>query len=802
MSDSTIHQLGNAELPADLFTETLANGFGLGEYPDMQYGMGSQSAVVLQDGPTTAPAVPDGLAKGSAEDLDLRSLIAETVPDLDWLDASLLEQDPARLPKNPTDVIPELVDAWSSDGPSLTAQTRDLSRVRYEESLKEGSGTSQKASVKQMREVASKAMRRSVMGHDIATIIREAQECMGEEAARLEPLLKMVLAEHGLAGNVFIRAAAYPKYGSGQWGAHLRRYARDARYVVVSERDLKNATWIQNGRCSLTGKFAVTKVPWEEAVTHYKSRLAGRSPSRTGLRSAFLQREGLSKKANSWLPHHTAAADRVSTEEAWKAFASYKPEVPQLRDPKAVRLASDKRAAEEKINSLVAQGVLPEVDRDRILASGASPSDQLKAAAQIAALPKVSAYQGVQNKANEVNRDLYLARLEMSHLAAQERVSRLRVEASRRSQAAIQDLVDRKILKASEAKAMLESGKSVHAILRAAAKISLIRQGEFSGQNNNAAEAGVQRVVSGAEKNQARIRTAQTNIDRRVRREAAESTLEARAAQDRVTRLKAGYREVRRAIEAGARGQVLKNIIAKTFHGNDAEIGRRMLAGLLERTGALKEPTKANYEGKSFKIHQAEARKARFSGTEARKVLSWLGRTLSEGFAGKPLDELIQRRFTARTREALKSEIFVARTSHEGGAGFVYVDASAYATLKGVKGCETGALKHRANQIPSVLEMSRCASCSLVSTRENGERVCSLYNKVLLADARGPEMDRIRSANVQVANMSRAEQTQSLFAGVYDPAEFDLQNTNLEGISPGMPETDKLAEIFFETRLQ
>ena len=131
----------------------------------------------------------------------------------------------------------------------------------------------------------------------------------------------------------------------------------------------------------------------------------------------------------------------------------------------------------------------------------------------------------------------------------------------------------------------------------------------------------------------------------------------------------------------------------------------------------------------------------------------------------------------------------------------MYVDAEAYATDAGTKGCESGAIKHRANRIANVRAMDRCASCALARVREDGTRKCGAYNKDLInaSDVDGPELAGIKQANIKSTSMTDAETTASYFAPTYDPSDFNLVNANLENVAfDNLPETEKLADIMFD----
>jgi hypothetical protein len=281
-----------------------------------------------------------------------------------------------------------------------------------------------------------------------------------------------------------------------------------------------------------------------------------------------------------------------------------------------------------------------------------------------------------------------------------------------------------------------------------------------------------------------------------------------RAVYDKqASRVQAGVKKVAAAIRRGAYGDYLKDLIRNTFAEGDLKLAVRHLKPILTKTGALdRKPTeRAEYQGHEFRAH-AMTRRASYDGDGpklskvASGAMKWIRRSMSEGFAGRDLDSLIQNRFANTVLAEIEEPLTTLREAHEGGAGFIYVDAEAYASPRGVKGCESGALKHRANQIPAVAAMSRCASCTLARTLEDGTRKCAAYNKPLLEDTGGSEIARLKAANIRVANMDDAQQTAAIFmnpSNAYDPGEYGLRNANLEDVSPDMPEHEKMAAITF-----
>lgn len=217
------------------------------------------------------------------------------------------------------------------------------------------------------------------------------------------------------------------------------------------------------------------------------------------------------------------------------------------------------------------------------------------------------------------------------------------------------------------------------------------------------------------------------------------------------------------------------------------------------QAGFLSSPTKEESGRLStFEPHSMNRVEKLGSGNGLSKMASaalrWVRRSMSEGFVGKDLDGLIGHRFADSTLNEAASHIHAARQAHEGAAGFLYVDAEAYHTPKG---CEEGARRHRANQIPAVARMERCGSCALAVQREDGSMKCSSYNKTLVGEWDKSELEALKAKNIKGAAMSDAEATSSLFAPIYESDEFGLVNANLEGVEYSDLEAEKMAKITF-----
>ena len=708
--------LAEAFLPSDLLTPSLGSNYGMDGYPDMEYNMGVLDAVVNPEY-HEAPALPSGIRMTAAAELDVQDILdGQPLADLDWLDPSQM-QDEDRLPENPVDLgIPELIEAWGvnrrTDGTHLTAHHRDLTRARYEQSL-EGQGESKRVNARTMEKVITHAMRRSIEGQHIDRVVREAAESLGTEFKRIVPHLRAVKADHGLAGNVFIRASAYPGWGAGKGKVHAKKHAKQARYLIVSERDMEQATWIQNGRCAYTGKVAVTQVPWKQALAFYAPRLeaTGRKVAsgdpKAALRAAFLTNQVQRVAHGEHLPVYKAAGDDLTAAEARLA-------VDQADTTRKVVEVTEAHVR-QRLAAWRQAHMLDDMQVRSIIDSAASPNDKLAAAVEM---------------------------------------------------------------------------------------VTATRHGSFTGAVNRGEDA-------------AQERQERTLAAKRERRQAHSERLAALSEQRRQEDIKARVATVIKHIERGARGSYLRKIIAKTIPQEYAATASSMLLPTLKKTGALRDSVAkvASYDGPTFEAAQPERESVTLTAHEKslvkaasagdtsvgviRNTLQTIRRAMSEGMAGKDLSGFINLRFTERVLTASSDLIAEVRGRHEGASGHLYVDAEAYASPTGSGGCEKAASKHRANQVPSVAAMPRCGSCTKARALEDGTMKCGVYNKALLEDTTGAEIDQIRAANIKGADMNDAEVTASMFAPTYDPSEFNLHNANLEGISTPLPETEKLSEILF-----
>ena len=710
--DKPLDILGESHLPADLFTPTLGSNYGLDGFEDMHYNSGVLEGV-LNPELLPGPAVPDGFEGITANEMGIAEFMKEAdLADLDWLADA--EQDPERLPQNPVDLaIPELEEAWGVDRRTngIKVFSTDLSHAR---ALEEASPL--RKNERELSEILVSAMRRSAAGDDIEQIIGQSRLAAGLDSSRIEKGLDIVRSEHGLAGNVFVRAAAYPSYEKGKWKKEVLKAARNAEYILVSEQDF-GSTHIQNGRCTVTGKKAVLEVPWKDALAHYGPllgavgrKVASDLPPRDALRAAFSAPTTQQVASGGRLPHYKAVCDTVTSEEARAALASAD------ATPKEVHISE--AGLQQRISSWKSSNMIDGDVADEILASDLPLNQKL----------------------------------------------------------------DRAV---------------------AAVTAKATAKADFTGAPNTAAEAAQARQHLRLVRNDAG-------------REAAEAKLEQITAFRNTEELDRRVARVIEEIEKGARGSYLKSFITRLIPQKFAAQAVHLLRPTLERTGALEDSkTATSYDGHVYErapevraaielsdIDMALVKAASDGDStvgEIKSVLKWASRHMSEGSAGQELSELLQHRFSNRILKAASGLIQDLRGAHEGAAGFLYVDADAYMAPQGISGCETGALRHRANQIPAVLASARCQGCTRVCTLSCGTRKCGTYNKVLLEGSDLPEnIQSIKKANITGADHTDAEDIASMFnSTTYDPDEFSLRNADFEEqveLAP-LPENEKIGEI-------
>lgn len=745
-----------SKLPAELNENWGSNYMMDGFWHDMEYEHGLRENPGSQPVPQPATSgmaqLPDGmilaleeeldvLAQDDEDGLDLEGLgivATEVHPmidfDVDRADMGLVDhswlggadQDPARLPDKPVDNgIPELQEAWGdrTDG-IVRLDLRERDAVRYEDAF-QGEEDDDSLHADKLAALVQSAMRRSAAGESMDSIKRRlASQVNVASARKIANAVKAVEAEHGLAGNVYVRASAYPGLERGKWRDELVKAAKGARYLVAAcGQDCSGCA------CSL-GLTLVehpNQIDWNDAYEHYSPKLeaTGRldrtatvMDKRVALQRAFLAAEvAPTTHVETTKVRHTVEADRVSRHEAVQSILAHRQERERL-DLSGKESEAQRRQLAKKLGALTRANLITLEEAKVLMDSDQPMQTRLRMAHLLAARTKTAEYSG--------------------GMSGDARVS----------------------ITAEEFAAAGERGKQAQHNARTASASE---------------EAERHRLLEGFKRLEARYQAA---------REKFAKVLDA---------------VLRREVD----GPGLREMVATLF--DDAE--RKMVAAEMDPVlvkGGYYDDENAGQPREYRGGVQREAEYHRpeqvVSPKEIARTVRWARQQMSEGFASRDLDSLIDHRVEPRVKQAAQQQLVQIRRKHEGLSGHLYVDAAAYATPKTAKGCEEGALRHRSNQLRYVLAMERCDGCVF----KNADGVCQKYNKTLIDEV--PDgAEAFRRQALASHDMNDAEETASMFhdndiraAANPNPVdEFGLHNSSLDEVETEDATRSTLDGIFF-----
>lgn len=787
---------------------------------------------------------------------DLGEMTKEaSLADLSWLE--LAEQDPDRLPVNPVDQsIPDLEEAWGvnrrTTGISLQPHV-DREAANYEESLQHAP-ISKAASIGEVLHLTRLASRKVAAGESFRVAAVEVATRLGNDAHLAKEAMIRLKDDAGLIGKVFIRASDYPGCASGEWSDGVRKAAVTATYLV-QKKACGDCVHAQNGSCAVFKKRLVAAVPWDAALKRYTPgleatgrKVASGADSKEVLRQAFAQAPKGLAPLGDVRPQHRAAYDQIGEAEAKTAFAA----MPAYSVDK---VAVTREAALAQVSKWLSAGALSSQDAARLSVSTAGGAAILRAATQVIAVSKQGTYSGGQNAGKmgyaadhaTVIRELEAAenRAVQANAFVQEEMARREVSASREGKRLV--LIEKKA--ASVVREMEKGlrGKALVAhVLRTfepadrgvAASIldpifkarkafdeSVAPTGAYSGLANDTRVAGVNAADAWAH---LRTLNPPSTIDLAAQRrltahqkvvsvlgqwvqdgillnEEATKFASSKTSSEHLLQIQEKVAGVITAMRRGLRGSSLVNVVRQTIAREDIVEASSLLDPILRRTGALSEAPVAprQYGGQTFERAPTGAPRAASGPAygETDRLLRWARQQMSEGMVGKDLDQVLGHRFAHSVRTAASSVLQSIRAVHEGLAGHLYVDAEAYASTDGVTGCEKGALRHRANMVPTVLSMPRCASCNLRSARADGTPICSVYNKILIKSASEATDDPRAYAKemMRLANGSDADRTAAMFSNTYDQSEFNLGDGGEmdDLVLTDAPPNEEMDDVFF-----
>ena len=320
--------------------------------------------------------------------------------DLDWLDPTL-QQDEARLPVNPVDKSQSALEkAWTdrrTNGLELIPN-RNKEIERYQAEVRDPGQVSGLPGVDGVKLAMMRAMRRSACGYPLSDLLKEAARAIGRPDATARAIAGLLTDEHGLAGNVFIRAAAFPGMHNGRWDSLIKKKCSGAAFIIA-EPNTKMAAFD-----NYLGKKVVSEIPWDDALSIYLPRLkvAGADLNGTDpreiLKKAFLKGGKPAPKSRTAFVTHQTPAETVGLEEAKREFAASETGVQEkLKKATLDSVLGDR--ARRHVMRLVSTGVLTKQSAAEIVSSGKSPKQMLRAAAEVLKA-KAATYEtsGIHNK--------------------------------------------------------------------------------------------------------------------------------------------------------------------------------------------------------------------------------------------------------------------------------------------------------------------------------------------------------------------------------------------------------------------
>lgn len=705
---------------------------------------------------------------------DLSSLVknASQVIDLQWLEEA--EQDPDRLPKQPNEsVLQGVVDAWGvesrTNGLGLVPNKQFPPPVKSRVTLLPGD---------QYRGLVASAMRRSAFRESFDNIVQDTARqvdlsniSVDVKLQHLASAIRNIRAEHGLVGNVYLRDTAFPGLLTGKWDSEIRKKCSGARYWLTSKNSKLSA--YQN----YLGKAVVTAIPWSEALSHYRSilvasgkKLATGNP-REVLRLAFLASDPIPTKSGG--VSVTATVDTISAKDAWDIFSS----APLPKQAVVVQKDTSMQKAVDQVGRWVSSGLLTEGDSKVILAKAKGADSILRvASARILASGKSPDYSGqgvgVQPMVPVTTQDGNWAR-------GQEKL--LSESSLRKAREIVLGFVKSGSLSQRDADTLLSKGLSAKDLVRfasarAADTTKPVVMPRVEERAYQGAEYKANRQGSDTKETQDWAKVQEATLEKVALEKARSSVL--------------GLVTV---------GSLSPKDAASLFSSNLSPVemvkAAEMRAQDPYKPVTLPTVAKGQYLDTKYTAHVAQSMAPRDDNPlEVRRLLRWASVQMTEGFAGQDLDHLLQSRFSSGLLKASEAPLVQLRLKHEGLAGHLYVDASAYATPAGTTGCDTGALTHRANAIPSVLQMDRCGSCSA-----NVDGSCQKYRKLLVSGPPVPDPVRYQKEAIRLANSGDAERTASLFTPSYSAEEFDLQNDGLDQFDyDTLPSNEEVSDVLFD----
>lgn len=401
-----------SSLPDDALTQTEGSNYGMDGFPEMDYGAG------LDDSDSSLISFADDDFDEGTSSLNEFFRSGSAIQDLSWLEmtndemkeerdrAEGIEQSEAS-----GNALEELALQWEVNRPQAGTHFQanvDVNIARGRREFAEGPVPKQAFSREELLDEVRSVMRKSAAGHSLHDILSETAARLGYDAPQIKKAVEQVVEEHGLAGRVFIRAAAYPGCSKGKWTKQVKSRAAEAQFVVEKSA-CSGCKFAQQGVCAVFQKKLVPEVDWEEARKVYAGRLAatGRKVASKGdpkeaIRKAFSQEPRGMDIPKTSFERHVAPADTISIGDALKKFSGMKREHIKVseKERQQQRLMNKARA---QIARWVKAGTITDEQAGAIL-NAENPVAMVKEVSKKLAsqqTPKASQYSGAKIRENE-----------------------------------------------------------------------------------------------------------------------------------------------------------------------------------------------------------------------------------------------------------------------------------------------------------------------------------------------------------------------------------------------------------------
>jgi len=422
----------DSKLPEELNENWGSNYMMDGFWHDMEYGHGLRDSIgkdpVPQPSASGFAHLPDGvlvsnedlsdlevpegvvLEEEGAMDLGGLEIVAAVDPALDRGNTGVVDhswladafQDPDRLPENPVNnVIPDLQDAWGDRTDGIHRIDLYDREVTDHEAVTQRKEDDDPFQADKLAHVVRSAMRRSALGHPIRVILDDAAAQAGTRLRGIARAMKAVEAEHGLVGNVYVRASAYPGLHRGRWSRELGKVARGARYLVA-QAGLDCAGCAEALGLRLVDGPA--DIDWNDAYAHYAPMLAAtgrldRSATiidkRDTLRRAFLvdgRAPALHVETSKVQP--PSPADAVTVGEARESLAAQAAQAREfVSTEKRDRRAESMRLV-RKLGALVKARLISLAEAEALAKSRAPAIARMRMAEKLASRSARGEYRG------------------------------------------------------------------------------------------------------------------------------------------------------------------------------------------------------------------------------------------------------------------------------------------------------------------------------------------------------------------------------------------------------------------------